>query len=79
VSRPQETEARQLGYVLDVSEAPNMPPPMAYMVYAAPYVVGQATVGRFLCYTPTAADAAETGLEIVRGVVDRSEPWPEHP
>jgi hypothetical protein len=55
-----------------------MPAPISHMVYAHPNVVGQASMGRFLCYSTSAADAAEAGLEIVRGVVERGGPWPEH-
>lgn len=72
-----KTEARALGYALIVDEAPNMPAESAYMVFAAPVIVGQTSLGRFLLYAPTRADAAEAGADIVRAVVERGEPWPE--
>jgi hypothetical protein len=40
-------------------------------------VIGQTSVARFLTYSTSVADAAEAGLEILRGIVERGEPWPE--
>jgi hypothetical protein len=71
------TEARELGYTIDATEAPNMPPEQSYMAYVAPYVVGQPSMGWWVCYALTRADAAERALEIIRGHVERDEPWPD--
>jgi hypothetical protein len=69
-------EAVALGYMLIVDEAPNVEP-LTHMAFAGPHVIGQAANARFLTYSTSAADAAEAGLEVLRGIVERGEPWPE--
>lgn len=42
--------------------------------------VGRAThevlTGRFLAYGSSSASAAENGLHVLRGIVERDDPWP---
>ena len=70
-----QSEARQLGYSL-LSEHEVGIGELTHAAIAAPYIPGQATTGRFLTYSISAADAAEAGLEVLRGVVERDDPWP---
>ncbi len=70
-------EAFELGYRLFADEAINMPEPITHLAFAAPVVGSQTGMARFLTYSTSAADAMEAGLEVIRGVVERGEPWPE--
>lgn len=71
------SEARALGYTLFVEEALNVEP-LTHMAFAAPYLgTTQASMGRFLSYSTSAAEAAEAGADILRGIVERGDAWPE--
>jgi hypothetical protein len=61
-------EARELGYVLFVDDAPNIEP-LRYQAWAAPAVSGQVTMGRFLSYGESFADAAESGLATLKATL----------
>ncbi len=74
--RAARQEAVELGYMLIVDEALNVEP-LTHMAFAGPRTVGQATTARFLTYSTSAAEAAEAGVEILRGIVERGDPWPE--
>jgi hypothetical protein len=69
-------EAHTLGYMLLIEEAPNIEP-LTHSAVAAPRIEGQASMGRFLTYGTSAADAAEAGVDVLRGIVERGDPWPE--
>ncbi len=71
-------QAHSLGYMLLVDEAPNMATPITHMAHAARDLGYERTsVGRFLTYSTSVADAAEAGLAILRGIVNNGDPWPE--
>jgi hypothetical protein len=63
--------------VIHIDEAPNHPPELAYMATAARDLHGP-VMGAFLTYSRSAIEAAEAGLETLRGIVERFEPWPNH-
>jgi len=69
-------EAFELGYRLFVDEAINMPAPITHMAFAAP-AIQQTSMARFLTYGSSVLEAAEAGLEVLRGIVERDEPWPK--
>jgi hypothetical protein len=69
-------DAFELGYRVFADEAINMPEPITYMAFAAP-VTDQVSVGAFLTYGRSAAEAMEAGLDVIRGVLERGDPWPE--
>lgn len=75
--RAAEAEAHDVGFRLYVDEAPNLLGEVTHMAMAAPHNDGQPTLIRFLTYSTSAADAAEGGLDVLRGVLERGEPWPE--
>jgi hypothetical protein len=75
--RVAQTEARALGYMLLIEGALNVEP-LTHMAFAAPHVEGQPSMGRFLTYSTSAADGAEAGVDVLRGIVERGDPWPEH-
>lgn len=68
-------EARELGYTLLVDTVPNLGE-LTHAAFAAPYIPGQASMGRFLTYARSAVEAAELGLDLLRRIVERDEPWP---
>src|SRR6266511_1333540 len=73
-----QADADRHGYRLTVDEAVNMPAPLTHMAYANPRVAeGEGSWEGFLCYSSSAADAAEAGAEIIRRHVELGEPWPE--
>jgi hypothetical protein len=73
-----QTDADRHGYRLTIDEDLNMPVPLTHIAYAAPVVAeGEGSSGGFLCYSSSAADAAEAGAEIIRRHVELGEPWPE--
>jgi len=61
-------EARQLGYVLFVDDAPNIEP-LQYQVWAAPAVSGQVSMGRFLAYGTSLGETAESGLATLKATL----------
>ena len=69
-------EARELGYTLLVDEVPNLGV-LTHAAFAAPYIPNQPSIGRFLTYAKSAADAAEAGADLLHGIVERDEPWPD--
>jgi hypothetical protein len=69
------SEARALGYMLLVDEMPNFGE-LTHAAFAAPYIPGQPSMGRFLTYAHSAVEAAEIGADLLRGIVERGEPWP---
>ncbi len=69
------SEARALGYTLLVDEVPNLGE-LTHAAFAAPYMPGQPSMGRFLTYGRSAVEAAELGADLLRGIVERDEPWP---
>jgi hypothetical protein len=75
--RAAEQGAYELGYLLTVDEAPNMPPPITHMAFAGPHVLNQVSAGRFLAYSTSAAEAAEEGLEVLREILEGRRGWPE--
>jgi hypothetical protein len=70
-----ERKARRLGYAIAVDTAPNMRAPITHMAFAC-LATNWPSIGRFLCYSTSELQAAEAGLEILRGVVKRGDPWP---
>ena len=70
-----QSQARKLGYMLWIGEAMNTAP-LTHTAYAAPYPTSQVGVGRFLCHSTSAPDAAEGGLDVLRGIEERGDPWP---
>lgn len=68
--------AAELGYEIHVDEAPNMPPPITHMAFAH-RGLGQPSMGAFLTYSISEIDAAEAGLTVLRGIIERGEPWPQ--
>jgi hypothetical protein len=74
--RAARSEAVELGYMLIIDEAPNVEP-LTHMAFAGPHIPGQASTAGFLTYSTSAAGAAEAGVEILRGIVERGDPWPE--
>jgi hypothetical protein len=75
--RAAEAEAHHVGFRLYVDEAPNALGKVTHMAMAAPHDGGRPTLIRFLTYSTSAADAAEGGLDVLRGVLERGDPWPE--
>ena len=74
--RAARQEAYELGYMLLVDEAINVEP-MRFMAFAGRIPPqGQAGTARFLTLGETLAGTAEAGLAVLRGVVERGEPWP---
>jgi hypothetical protein len=71
-----QREADALGYRLVVEEAPNIEP-VTHMAVGFPVVPGQGSMGRFLAYGTSAAEAAENGADVLQGIVERDDPWPE--
>ncbi|HWO93953.1 MAG TPA: hypothetical protein VNL92_04250 [Dehalococcoidia bacterium] len=69
------SEARALGYTLLVDEVPNLGE-LTHAAFAAPYIPGQPSMGRFLAYGRSAVEAAELGADLLRRIVERNEPWP---
>jgi hypothetical protein len=70
-------EARNLGYLLMIEEALNVAP-HTHMALAGPYLGDmQVSHGRFLAYGTSAAEAAEAGLDVLDGIVNRGDPWPD--
>jgi hypothetical protein len=69
------SEARALGYSLLVDEVPNLGE-LTHAAFAAPYIPGQPSMGRFLTYGRSAVEAAELGADLLRGIVENNEPWP---
>ena len=68
-------EALALGYMLLVDEVPNFGE-FTHAAFAAPHIPGQPSMGRFLTYRRSAVEAAELGADLLRGIVERNEPWP---
>jgi hypothetical protein len=75
--RAAKQEAYELGYLLFVDEAYNSPPPITHMAFAGPHVLNQVSAARFLTYSTSAADAAEAGLEVLRGILAGQRDWPD--
>jgi hypothetical protein len=75
--RIAKATARELGYTLWTEEALNLAP-LTHMAIAAPYIANQASMGRFLTYSTSASEAAEAGLEVLRGIAQSGDPWPEN-
>jgi hypothetical protein len=71
-------EARSRGYMLIIEEAYNIAP-VTHMAIAARAVEGQATMGKFLAYGTSAVEAAENGADVLEGIAERGDPWPEEP
>lgn len=69
------SEARALGYTLLVDEIPNFGE-YTHAAFAAPYIPGQPSMGRFLTYGRSAVEAAELGADLLEGIVKRNETWP---
>lgn len=69
------SEARALGYMLLVDDVPDLGE-LTHAAFAAPYIPGQPSMGRFLTYGRSAVEAAELGADLLRGIVERDEPWP---
>lgn len=63
-------EAYELGYMLFVDEGLGLPPPLTHMAYAGPHMQNQPSMARFLCYSTSAADAAEAGLQVLRDIAE---------
>lgn len=76
IVRAARQEAVELGYMLIVDEALNVGT-LTHMAFAGPHVIGQPSPARFLIYSTSAAGAAEAGLEVLRGIVERGDPWPD--
>jgi len=71
------SEVRALGYTLFVENAQNVEP-LTHMAFASPHVgTTQASMGRFLTYSTSAAEAAEAGADILGGIVEDGDAWPE--
>jgi hypothetical protein len=75
--RVARAEAAALGYMLIVEDALNIEP-LTHMALAGPRIEGQVANARFLTYSTSAADAAEAGVDVLRGIVERGDPWPEN-
>jgi hypothetical protein len=75
--RAAEAEAHDAGFRLYVDEAPNLLGEVTHMAMAASHNDGHLTLIRFLTYSTSAADAAEGGLDVLLGVLERGDPWPE--
>jgi hypothetical protein len=71
-----KAEAFELGYRLFVDEAYNIEL-VTHMAFAASASTPGAVTARFLAYGTSAAGAAESGLEVLRGIVEDGKPWPE--
>jgi hypothetical protein len=74
--RAARQDAVELGYMLIVDEAFNIEP-VKYMAFAGPHLINQAATARFLTYGHSAAETAEAGVRILRGIVQDGDPWPE--
>jgi hypothetical protein len=71
-------EADRLGYLIAVDETPHMPAPLTHVAHAHPVVEeGEGSLGLFLCYGSSVADAVKAGLEIISGHVKLGQPWAE--
>ncbi len=70
-------EAHRLGYMLFVDETGRRH--HTHAASAAPILQRQASVARHLCNGTSLADAAERGVNILRGIVERDDPWPRPP
>ncbi len=69
--------ARMLGYTLLIEDALNVEP-LTHMAFAAPYIgETQPSLGRFLTYSTSAVEAAEAGVDLLRGVVEQGDAWPQ--
>jgi hypothetical protein len=72
-------EAMSLGYMLFVEEAPNLGP-TTHVASAVPHPGygphAAAIGGHFLAYGASLGEAAEGGVDVLRGIVERGEPWP---
>ncbi len=68
-------EAREMGYTLLVDAIPNLGE-LTHAAFAAPYIPGQPSMGRFLAYARSALEAAQLGADLLHGIVERGEPWP---
>lgn len=73
--RDARLAAHELGYMLTVHEAQNVEP-MTHMAYAGPLPSGDVGMGQFIAYGDSPEAAAEAGLEKLRGIIQRGEPWP---
>jgi hypothetical protein len=73
-----QREADALGYRLMVEEALNIEP-ITHMAIGYPLVQGQVTMGRWLAYGKSAGEAAENGTDVLKGIVERGDPWPDEP
>jgi len=67
--------AQQLGYMLSVDEARNVPAPITHMALAAHH--SRTGVAHFLAFSTSTADAAEAGLQVLRDVLEGRREWPE--
>jgi hypothetical protein len=73
--RTAQDEAYELGYRLVIEDAPNLGL-LRHMALAYSVMGTQPSMGRWLTYAPSAPEAAEAGVEILRGIVERDDPWP---
>jgi hypothetical protein len=71
-----KAEAWELGYRLLVDEAYNIQP-VTHGAFAFPGTSSGTSFGRFLAWGKSPQEAAETGVDVLRGIVERDEPWPE--
>jgi hypothetical protein len=68
--------AHQRGYMLLVDQVPNLGA-LTHAANAAPVVANQPSMGRHLTYGTSAVEAAEAGLDVLVGILDNGDPWPD--
>jgi hypothetical protein len=73
-----QREADALGYRLLIEEALNIEP-VTHMSIGYPIVQSQVSMGRWLAYGKSAGEAAQDGVDVLKGIVERGDPWPDEP